>query len=150
MRLGSTTMRNAPFSSAPMTREATIGWFSVVLDPVIRIHDASSRSGIEFVIAPLPNALARPATVGAWQRRAQWSMLFVPITALANFMKAKFSSFVHLADERKPIESGPYLSLIALSLSATKYSAVSQSVDSRLAPLFQRGRRRRSSLSTNS
>jgi hypothetical protein len=40
---------------------------------------------MEFVIAPLPNALARPATVEACHNRAQWSTLFVPITARMNF-----------------------------------------------------------------
>ena len=40
---------------------------------------------MEFVIAPEPNTAARPATVELCQRRAQWSMLFVPTTALMNF-----------------------------------------------------------------
>ncbi len=34
---------------------------------------------------PEPKAVARPATVGACQVRAQWSMLFVPITARKSF-----------------------------------------------------------------
>jgi hypothetical protein len=38
-----------------------------------------------LVMAPLPYMVARPATVGACQVRAQWSMLFVPITPLVNF-----------------------------------------------------------------
>jgi len=42
-----------------------------VLEPVTRMRSASSRSGIELVIAPLPNAVARPATVEECQRRAQ-------------------------------------------------------------------------------
>ena len=57
---------------------------------------------------------------------------------------------VHFADERKPIESGPYSSLIWLSRSATAYSAESQSVASRLAPRIHSGRFSLSSLSTNS
>ena len=44
-------------------------------------------SSIEFVIAPEPKALASPATVEAWQSRAQWSTLFVPSAALMNFWK---------------------------------------------------------------
>ena len=43
------------------------------------------RSSIEFVIAPLPNAAARPATVELCQRRAQWSMLCVPMPARMSF-----------------------------------------------------------------
>jgi hypothetical protein len=38
-----------------------------------------------LVIAPEPKDIASPETVDEWQRRAQWSTLFVPITALANF-----------------------------------------------------------------
>jgi len=57
----------------------------VVSDPITKMHFASSRSLIELVIAPLPKVAARPATVEECQRRAQWSTLFVPMTARANF-----------------------------------------------------------------
>jgi hypothetical protein len=40
---------------------------------------------MELVMAPLPNVVTRPATVGACQRRAQWSRLLVPSTARASF-----------------------------------------------------------------
>lgn len=40
---------------------------------------------LEFVIAPLPKVVARPAIVGACHKRAQWSILFVPSTVLVNF-----------------------------------------------------------------
>jgi len=43
----------------------------VVLDPVIRITFASSMSPMGFVMAPLPKAAARPATVEECQSRAQ-------------------------------------------------------------------------------
>ena len=46
---------------------------------------ASRISPIELVIAPLPKACTRPATVELCQRRAQWSILFVPILARKNF-----------------------------------------------------------------
>ena len=46
-------------------------WASVVLEPVMRIQSVSSNSGTLLVIAPLPNAVTRPATVGLCQRRAQ-------------------------------------------------------------------------------
>ena len=42
-----------------------------LIDPVTRMQSASSISGIELVIAPLPNAVTRPATVGECQSRAQ-------------------------------------------------------------------------------
>jgi hypothetical protein len=62
------------------------GWASVVLEPVIRKQRVCSlNSGVELVIAPLPKAAARPATVGACQRRAQWSTLLVLKKARASF-----------------------------------------------------------------
>jgi hypothetical protein len=53
--------------------------------PMAKMHPASPISSMEFVMEPLPKLVARPATVGECQRRAQWSMLFVPITPLVNF-----------------------------------------------------------------
>jgi hypothetical protein len=44
-------------------------------------------SGLKPVMAPLPNAVARPATVEECQSRAQWSTLFVPMTARMSFWK---------------------------------------------------------------
>jgi hypothetical protein len=46
---------------------------------------AFSISLIELVMAPLPNVVARPATVGACQSLAQWSILLVCSTARASF-----------------------------------------------------------------
>ena len=46
---------------------AMIGWASVVLDPITNINSESRISSIEFVIAPAPNIVTRPATVGACQ-----------------------------------------------------------------------------------
>jgi hypothetical protein len=43
----------------------------VVLVPMARMQRASAKSPMEFVMAPEPNVVARPATVGACQRRAQ-------------------------------------------------------------------------------
>jgi hypothetical protein len=53
---------------------------------VSRITSACSNSAMEFVMAPLPNAAARPATVTECQRRAQWSTFCVPRTPRRNFM----------------------------------------------------------------
>jgi len=41
-------------------------------------------SSIELDIAPEPKEAARPATVLECQSRAQWSMLFVPMTCRAS------------------------------------------------------------------
>jgi hypothetical protein len=61
------------------------GCCSVVFDPMINIAaDCSATSFIELDMAPEPNDVARPATVLLCQSRAQWSMLFVPITCRAN------------------------------------------------------------------
>ena len=73
------------FRTAFLTSKAMTGWFSVVLEPMTKMQSALDISSMELVIAPLPNAIARPATVELCQRRAQWSTLFVPITALASF-----------------------------------------------------------------
>ena len=85
---GSMTISLAPrWRTARLTLEEMTGWFSVVLVPVARITSVNSISSMEFVIAPLPNAAARPATVTECQRRAQWSTWLVPITARMNFWK---------------------------------------------------------------
>jgi hypothetical protein len=57
----------------------------VVLEPMTKMHPADSISAMEFVMAPLPKAAARPATVDECQSRAQWSTLLVPTAARANF-----------------------------------------------------------------
>ena len=53
--------------------------------PMAKISFALAKSAKEFVIAPEPNDIARPATVGACQVRAQLSTLLVPRTARKNF-----------------------------------------------------------------
>jgi hypothetical protein len=58
-----------------------------VFEPMTRKVEASPRSAIELVIAPLPKLVARPATVELCQSRAQWSTLFVPTAARMNFWK---------------------------------------------------------------
>ena len=51
----------------------------------MKTQSARSISSIEFVMDPLPKDAASPATVEECQRRAQWSMLFVPRAARVNF-----------------------------------------------------------------
>ena len=72
--------RTACFTSKPIT-----GWVSVVFEPMLIMQAASAISPRELVMAPEPKVVARPATVGECQRRAQWSILLVPSTARANF-----------------------------------------------------------------
>ncbi len=74
-----------PFLTASITSRAITGWLSEVLEPMIKMQSLFLSSEMELVIAPLPNAVTRPATVGECQRRAQWSTLLVPITARASF-----------------------------------------------------------------
>jgi hypothetical protein len=62
-----------------------MGWVSRALEPHRMMRSVSSTSWYEDVPPPAPNAAARPATLGACQVRLQESMLFVPMTALANF-----------------------------------------------------------------
>ncbi len=85
---GSATINLAPLSATACFKYlAMTGWFSVVFDPVTKITSAPRSSEMELVIAPEPNAFTRPATVGAWQRRAQWSTLLVLKHARTNFWK---------------------------------------------------------------
>jgi hypothetical protein len=61
------------------------GCCSVVFDPMISMAaDWVATSRMEFDMAPEPYEVARPVTVLECQSRAQWSMLFVPITCLAS------------------------------------------------------------------
>jgi len=72
MPLGSARISVAPrWVTARLMKLEITGWFSVVLVPVMRKHFDSSISAIEFVMAPEPNAVARPATVELCQSRAQ-------------------------------------------------------------------------------
>ncbi len=84
---GSATISFAPVAQRLLECSAPMGCASVVLEPMTRMASASSSSAIELVMAPLPSDWARPATVEACQRRAQWSTLLVPSTARMNFWK---------------------------------------------------------------
>jgi hypothetical protein len=59
----------------------------VVLEPMTKIQSASRISPIVLVIAPLPKAIARPATVELCQSLAQWSTLFVDRATRASFCR---------------------------------------------------------------
>ncbi len=84
---GSAEMTFAPLLLARTSLLPIRGCCSKVLLPMTKMHLASSRSRIELVMAPEPKAFARAETVEEWQRRAQWSTLFVFITTRANFWK---------------------------------------------------------------
>jgi hypothetical protein len=104
---GSATTRVAPLRAAFFIRRARTGCASVVFDPITKMNFAFSISGIELVVAPLPNDLTRPYRVGACQVASQEWMEFVPIAVRASFWMRKFSSIVRRADARKPIDCGP-------------------------------------------
>ena len=82
---GSATASLAPRRTAFFISIAMIGWASDVFDPITRRKSASRISGMEFVIAPAPNVVTRPATVGACQVAAHEWTLWVPNAALAIF-----------------------------------------------------------------
>jgi hypothetical protein len=72
MLRGSITMSFiVPFLTELIISIEMIGWASLVFEPMIRVTSACPRSSMEFVIAPLPNVAARPATVGACHNLAQ-------------------------------------------------------------------------------
>ncbi len=68
---GSMRSSFAPFSTALIIRDPMRGCCAVVLEPVTRNRSESSNSPMELVIAPEPNAAARPTTVALCQSRAQ-------------------------------------------------------------------------------
>jgi hypothetical protein len=57
---GSATTSVAPFRTAFLIRSARTGCASVVFDPMTNRKRSFSISGIELVLAPLPNDLTRP------------------------------------------------------------------------------------------
>ena len=57
---GSATTSVAPFRTAFLIRSASTGCASVVFDPITSMKRSFSISGIELVLAPLPNDLTRP------------------------------------------------------------------------------------------
>ena len=86
MSRGSTTMSLQPRSTAARTCMPSTGWASSGLEPTSRMQSALPvMSSMVFVIAPEPSVVARPATVGACQTRAQLSTLFVSNAHLAIF-----------------------------------------------------------------
>ena len=85
MARGSATTRVAPRRTARFISIAIIGWASEVLLPITKRKSASRISCIEFVIAPAPKVVTRPATVGACHVAAHWWTLLVPNTARDNF-----------------------------------------------------------------
>ena len=62
---GSATISREPRWTARFISIAMIGWASEVFDPITNIISVSRISGIELVIAPAPNMVTSPATVGA-------------------------------------------------------------------------------------
>jgi hypothetical protein len=57
---GSATTSVAPFRTAFLMRRASTGCASVVFEPITNRKRAFSISGIELLLAPLPNDLTRP------------------------------------------------------------------------------------------
>ncbi len=78
-------MSLAPLRTAHLIRRATMGWVSVVLEPMTKMQPAFSISAMELVIAGWPKAAVKPCNVGLWHKSAQESTLLVPTTARANF-----------------------------------------------------------------
>ena len=85
MARGSATISLAPLWTARFISIAMMGCASVVLLPITNSRSTSRISGMLLVIAPAPNIVTRPATVGACQVAAHWWQLFVPNAARASF-----------------------------------------------------------------
>ena len=88
MSRGSTTMSLLPRSTAERRRMPRTGCASSALVPTIMMTSGTSvMSAMVLVIAPDPSVVARPATVGACQTRAQLSTLLVCRAQRAIFWK---------------------------------------------------------------
>ena len=85
MARGSATTIVAPRLMARFISMAMMGCASLVLLPMTNRKSASRISPMEFVMAPAPKVVTRPATVGACHVAAQECTLFVPNTARATF-----------------------------------------------------------------
>jgi hypothetical protein len=68
-----------------LMRSARTGCASVVFDPMTNTKRAFSISGIELLLAPLPNDLTRPYRVGACQVDSHEWTEFVPTAVRASF-----------------------------------------------------------------
>ena len=68
-----------------LIRFAIIGCASVVLEPINKRTSALSKSSTVLVGEPLPNIVARPATLGACHVRLQPSILLLPMIVRINF-----------------------------------------------------------------
>ncbi len=75
---GSATTSLAPFARASFRYRETMGCPSVGFEPKRKRVSISGIWSSEFVAAPAPRLVARPATVGACQTRAQLSTLLEP------------------------------------------------------------------------
>ncbi len=82
---GSQTISLAPLRRAFFISRPMIGWASVGFAPMRKSVWTFLISPIELVIAPEPKDEASPATVGAWQVVAHWSMLLVLPAVRASF-----------------------------------------------------------------
>ncbi len=79
VKRGSTEITTARFTSLAVRMCCMeMGWFSAGFMPMIMMLRLLRMSFWEFVIAPYPNTLARPATVVECHIRAWKSVLLVP------------------------------------------------------------------------
>ncbi len=70
---GSMWITVAPRSRAFMTQRNPTGWHSAMLDPMITMQSAFSRSCWNMVAPPRPNVAPRPGTVAECHIRAWFS-----------------------------------------------------------------------------
>jgi hypothetical protein len=83
---GSTWMTFVPRSFASITHWKPTGWFSAMLEPMIRIASAFNKSGNAVVAPPRPNVVPRPGTVELCQIRAWLLMQTIPSPAANSFL----------------------------------------------------------------
>ncbi len=77
----------APRRRASITYWKPTGWFSAMLEPMMRMQSALARSCWKGVAPPLPNEVPRPGTVEECHIRAWFSIWMAPIAVKNFFMR---------------------------------------------------------------
>jgi hypothetical protein len=85
VKRGSTWMTFAPLRRASIIHWKPTGWFSAMLEPMIRTHSEFCKSCWKVVAPPLPNEVPRLGTVEECHMRAWFSTWIAPI-AVKNFL----------------------------------------------------------------
>src|SRR3954454_3997069 len=111
-------MSFVPRRRACLKNDEATGWFAVVFVPARIATSALMMLPYVVATAPWPTPSNSAATLEAWHRRVQWSMLFVPKPARMSFWKRYASSLEHFAEPKPAIEAGPLAAWVSFRRAA--------------------------------